>query len=85
MGDKVHIYTYMHCCLVAKGPLSMEFSRPEYWRLPFPSPGNLFVPRMEPIFSLLAGRFFTTEPPGKPMYMKLKDAYSLEENYDHHR
>ena len=47
MGDKVHIYTYMHCCLVAQGPLSMVFSRPEYWRLPFPSPGNFSVPRIE--------------------------------------
>ena len=36
------------------GPLSMEFSRQEYWHgLPFPSTGRI------------AGGFFTTEPPGK--------------------
>ena len=45
---------------------SMEFSRQEYWSgLPFPSPGNLPDPAMEPMFPALADRFFTTEPPGK--------------------
>ena len=30
-------------------PLSMEFSRQEYWRgLPFPSPGDLSEPRIKP-------------------------------------
>ena len=45
-------------------PLSMGFSRREYWSgLPFPSPGDLLNPGTEPAFltSLaLAGRFFTT-------------------------
>ena len=32
-----------------QAPLSMEFSRQEYWSgLPFPSPGNLSNPRIEP-------------------------------------
>ena len=32
-----------------QAPLSMEFSRQEYWSgLPFPSPGNLPIPGMEP-------------------------------------
>ena len=32
-----------------KGPLSMEFSRQEYWSgLPFPSPGDLPNPGIEP-------------------------------------
>ena len=52
-----------------QAPLSMEFSRQEYWNgLPFPSPGDLLDPRIEPVsfaFLALAGRFFTTEPPGK--------------------
>ena len=34
--------------------------------MPFPSSGDLPNPRIEPVFSALAGRFFTTEPPGKP-------------------
>ena len=42
-----------------QAPLSMEFSRQEYWsRLPFPSPGDLPNPRIEPGSPALAGRFF---------------------------
>ena len=47
-------------------PLSMEFPRQEYRsRLPFPSPGDLPDPGIELASPALAGRFFTTEPPGK--------------------
>ena len=48
-------------------PLSMGFPRQEYWSgLPLPSPGDLPDPEIEPVFPELAGRFFTTELPGKP-------------------
>ena len=51
-------------------PLYMGFSQQDYWsRLPFPSPGDLPDPRIEPMFlasSALADGFFTTEPPGRP-------------------
>ena len=47
-----------------QAPLSMEFSKQEYWSgLPFPSPGDLPVPGIEPeslAFPALAGRFFPT-------------------------
>ena len=47
-----------------KAPLSMGFSRQEYWsRLPCPPPGDLPNPRTEPtslISPALAGGFFTT-------------------------
>ena len=47
-------------------PLSMGFSRQEYWGgLPFPSPGDLPNPEIKPTSPALAGGFFTTEPPGK--------------------
>jgi len=47
---------------------SMGFPRQEYWsRLPFPSPWNLPNSGTEPISPALAGEFFTTEPPGKPL------------------
>ena len=36
-------------------------------KLPFPSPGNLPKPEIKPRFPALASRFFTTEPPGKPL------------------
>ena len=52
-------------------PLYMGFSRQEYWSgLPFP-PGNLPNPGikpMSPASPVLAGGFFTSEPPGKPIY-----------------
>ena len=45
-------------------PLSMGFSRQEYWGgLPFPTPGNLPEPQIEPMYLIspaLAGGFFTT-------------------------
>ena len=53
-----------------QAPVSMGFPRQEYWSgLPFPSPGNLPNPGMDPTSLAspsLAGGFFTTEPPGKP-------------------
>ena len=51
-----------------QAPLSMGFPRQEYWSsLPFPSPGGLPISRIEPRSPALAGRFFTVEPPGKPL------------------
>ena len=45
----------------------MEFSRQEYWSgSPFPSPGDLPDPGIEPMSPALAGGFFASEPPGKP-------------------
>ena len=42
-------------------PLSMGFSRQEYWsRLPFPSPGDLPDLGIQPMSLTLAGGFFTT-------------------------
>ena len=41
-------------------PLSTEFSSQEYWSgLPFPSPGDLPDPEIEPQSPVLTGRFFT--------------------------
>ena len=49
-----------------QAPLSVGFSRQEYWRgLPFPSPGDLLNPGIECISPELSDEFFTTEPPGK--------------------
>ena len=45
----------------------MGFPRQEYWSgLPFSSPGDLPDQGIELASPALAGRFFTTEPPGKP-------------------
>ena len=45
----------------------MGFSRQEYWRgLPFPSPGDLPDPGIEPRSPALQADALTSEPPGKP-------------------
>ena len=55
--------------LARQAALCMEFSRQEYWSgLLFPTAGDLPNPGIEPTSlasPALAGRFFTTEPPGK--------------------
>ena len=51
-----------------QAPLSMGFSRQEYWsRLSFPSPGDLPDPGTELVSPVSAGRLFTAEPPEKPV------------------
>ena len=56
--------------VVHQALLFMRFSRQENWSgLSFPLPGNLPDPGIEPVSPALAGGFFTTEPPGKPIYM----------------
>ena len=53
-----------------QAPLSMEFSRQEYCRgLPFPTPGDLPTPGIEPkslVSPALAGGFFNTGTTWKP-------------------
>ena len=53
--------------VACQSPLSMGFSRQEYWSgLPFPTPRSLSNPGIElgsPESPALAGGFFTTEPP----------------------
>ena len=47
-------------------PLSMEFSRQEYWSgLPFPSPADLPDPGIEPRSPALQADSLPSEPPGK--------------------
>ena len=54
--------------VACQAPLFMGFSWQEYWSgLPFPPPGNLAHPGIEPTPPALAGGFFTAEPPGEPL------------------
>ena len=52
-----------------QAPLSMGFSRQEYWSgFPLPLPGDLHAPGIEPMSPVapaLASGFFAIEPPGK--------------------
>ena len=51
-----------------QAPLFMGFCRQEYWSgLPFPTPEDLPDPGIKPESPVFADRFFTTEPPGKPI------------------
>ena len=62
------------CTAVNQVPLSVEFSRQEYWSgLPFPSPGDLLNPRIEPASPALASRLFTIETHGKLQELKTSD------------
>ena len=50
-----------------QAPPSMRFSRQEYWSgLPFPSPGDLPDPGIEPGSPALQADALSSEPPGKP-------------------
>ena len=52
---------------ICQAPLSMDFSRQEYWSgLPFPSPGDLPKTEIEPRSPALQADFLPSEPPGKP-------------------
>ena len=55
-----------------QAPLSMGFSRQEYWSgLPFPTPGDLPNPGMEPMSPALAGGLFIAETIVKPLSHEL--------------
>ena len=63
-----HVWLFATPWMVAyQAPLSMEFSRQEYWSgLPFPSPGDLPNPGIEPGSPALQTDALPSEPPGKP-------------------
>ena len=60
-----------------------SISRQEYWNaLPFPAPGELPDPGIEPTFLVLpalADGFFTTAPPKEPLVIILLLSYVLAE------
>ena len=70
-----------------QAPLFMGFPRQEYWSmLPFSPLSDSPNPGVEPASPALAGRFFTTEPPGKPRNMTslfhiIKGSDSLRSRY----
>ena len=72
---KVKVKSLGRVCLFAtpwtvahQAPLSMGFSRQEYWSgLPFPSPGDLPNPGIKPRSPALQTDALPSEPPGKPL------------------
>ena len=56
-----------------QAPLSMGFSRQEYWSgLPFPSPGDLPDPGIELRSPTLQADAVTSAPPGKPLNTRIQ-------------
>ena len=62
-----HVQLFVTPWTVAyQAPPSMQFSKQEYWSgLPFPSPGDLPNPGIEPESPTLQADVLPSEPPGK--------------------
>ena len=59
-----------------QAPLSMEFSRQEYWiGLPFPTPGDLPDLGIKPGSPLLQANALPSEPPGKLWFIDTWQIY----------
>ena len=77
-SKRVHAQSLIHAQLfltpwtvACQAPLSVEFSRQEYWsELSFPSAGDLPDSGIKPASPALIGRFFTAEPQGRPRHPK---------------
>ena len=64
---------------LAVAPLSMEFSRQEYWSgLPFPSPGDLPDPGIEPRSPALQADSLPSESPGSVFQKQLNHVQSCQ-------
>ena len=70
---KVKVLSHVHLfvtpwTITYQVPLSMGFSKQEYWSgLPFPSPGDLPNPGIEPRSLSLQADALPSESPGKPL------------------
>ena len=75
-SSEVKVKSLSRVCLFAtpwtvahQAPLSIGFSRQENWSgLPFPSPGDLPDPGLEPGSPTLQADALLSEPPGKPIH-----------------
>ena len=70
MKSLSHVWIFATPWTVAdQAPQSIEFSRQEYWSgVPFPSPGDLPGPGIEPVSLTLWADTLPSEPPGKPLW-----------------
>ena len=72
------LFSFVYICVCSavsdsfvafQAPLTMGFSRPDYWsKLPFPPLGDLPHPGIQPLSPALAGGFSTTAPPREPWF-----------------
>ena len=69
--------------VASQAPLSIRFFTQEYWSgLPFPFPGDLPNSGIEAESPALAGRFFATESPGKPLPSGYRFTFGLTSSSD---
>ena len=74
MSDSLPPHTIVH-----QAPLSMGFSRQEYWSgLPFPSPGHLPNPWIKPGSPALRADSLPSEPPGKTLLHLTTSLYKAD-------
>ena len=67
-------------CVAHQASLSMEFSRQEYWSgLPFPSPGDLPDPGMEPRSPAFQEDSLPSEPPRKATCLKINTDLKIKQ------
>ena len=63
----------------------MGLSRQEYWSgLPFPSPGDLPDPGIEPRSPAFQADALTSEPPGKPMNLECNPEIPVVPGEEHY-
>ena len=76
-----HVWLFAAPWTVAhKAPLSIEFSRQEYWSgLPFPSPGCLPNPGIKPGSPALQANSLPSEPPGKLMILLIVESKKIQQ------
>ena len=68
-----HVQLFVTAKSLLTKPLSMGFSRQEYWSgLPFPFPGDLRNPRIELESPTSQADSLLPEPPGKPYSIEIK-------------
>ena len=69
-----------------QAPLSMGFSRQEYWRgLPFPSPGDLSDPGIKPGSPALRADSLPAKLPGKPKAPSVEHKSEVSETDGHYK
>ena len=75
MGVSAHCHARLFATpwtVACQSPLSMEFFRQEYWsRLPYPPPGDLLNPGIEPASPALQTDSLSVEPSGNPIVYTL--------------
>ena len=65
-----HVWLFVTPRTIAHPALSVEVPTQECWSgLPFPSPGDLSNPEIEPKSPTLRSRFLTTKLPAKPLWL----------------